>query len=115
MPEAVDAALPPALLRKIEDLHSGPERGYHAWSHPQALLALLEEVRGQLQDPLAVECAILLHDAIYDATRSDNERRSAALARELLAGVVPEATLARAVRMIEATELHQVPAGALSS
>jgi predicted metal-dependent HD superfamily phosphohydrolase len=118
MPEAVSVALPPALLQRIEALHAGPERGYHAWSHPLALLALLDELRGQLHDPLAVECAILLHDAIYDPTRADNERRSAELARELLAGVVPDATLARCVRMIEATEQHQVlveaPAGEIA-
>lgn len=67
------------------------------------------EVRDGLHDPLAVECAILLHDAVYDPRRGDNEQRSAALARELLSGVVPAATLARTVRLIEATEQHQLP------
>ena len=101
--------LPPDLLETVQALHSGPDRGYHAWSHPQSLLALLEGVRVRLHDPLAVECAILLHDAVYDATRSDNERKSAELARDLLAGVVPDVTLRRAIRMIEATEKHVVP------
>ena len=55
---------------------------------------------------------ILLHDAVYDPRRADNERQSAALAQELLTTVVPEATLRRAVRLIEATERHQVPADA---
>lgn len=104
-------SLPPALIAELEQRHSGPERGYHSWRHPVALMALLDEVRGQLADPLAVECAIVLHDAVYDPVRSDNERRSAALARELLAGVVPPATLERAVRLIEATERHRVPEG----
>jgi predicted metal-dependent HD superfamily phosphohydrolase len=103
------AVLPPELVERIRRLHSGPERGYHGWSHPQALLALLDDVRGRLNDPVAVECAILLHDAVYDPARGDNERRSAALARELLAGVVAEPALARAVRLIEASELHAVP------
>lgn len=101
--------LPTDLIEKLQQLHSGPERGYHAWSHPTALLKLLPEVRGRLSDPLAVECAILLHDAVYDATRADNERRSAELAKELLAGVVSDGTLERTVRLIEATEGHSVP------
>lgn len=105
------STLPPTLIDTIRQLHEGPDRGYHAWSHPLALLSLLPEVRGRLYDPLAVECAILLHDAIYDPTRNDNERRSAALAAELLADVVPEDSLAQAVRLIEATERHQVPDG----
>ncbi|HEY1752426.1 MAG TPA: phosphohydrolase [Caulobacteraceae bacterium] len=103
--------LPAALIEQIRKLHGGPERAYHAWSHPQALLGLLAEVRGQLADPLAVECAILLHDAVYDPTRADNEAKSAVLARDLLAGVVPDATLERAVSLIEATARHEVPAG----
>jgi len=101
--------LPPQLIETIKALHAGPERGYHAWSHPAALLDLMEEVRDQLSDPAAVRCAILLHDAIYDAKRSDNERRSAALAADLLAGHVPAETIRRAVRLIEATERHEVP------
>jgi predicted metal-dependent HD superfamily phosphohydrolase len=101
--------LPPDLIEKARRLHSGPERGYHAWSHPEALLRLLSEVRDRLHDPLAVECAIILHDAIYDPTKSDNEARSAALAREMLGGVVPANTVRRAVQLIEATERHLVP------
>src|SRR4051812_28219094 len=65
-----------ALLEKIRDLHTGPERGYHAWSHPLALLKLFEQVRDRLHDPLAVYCAIVLHDAIYEPRRPDNEARS---------------------------------------
>jgi predicted metal-dependent HD superfamily phosphohydrolase len=77
------------LLNRIADLHSGPDRGYHGWSHPLALLALWDEVQDRLDDPLAVRCAILLHDAIYEPRAGDNETRSAALATEMLDGVVP--------------------------
>jgi predicted metal-dependent HD superfamily phosphohydrolase len=101
--------LPPELMEKIKQLHCGPERGYHSWSHPQALLNLLPAVRHQLNDPLAVECAIVLHDAIYEPARNDNEKRSAALAKEMICGVVPDHTVARVVQLIEATERHLVP------
>lgn len=103
--------LAPALIDAIRKLHDDPARGYHAWSHPQALLGLLAEVRDQLHDPIAVECAILLHDAVYDPRRTDNEQRSAALAQRLLDGVVPAETLARTIRLVEATERHELPAG----
>jgi len=100
-----------ALLEHIRDLHSGPDRGYHAWSHPLALLRHFETVRSTLNDPLAVYCAIVLHDAIYEPRAKDNEERSARLAEDLLTGVVPDETLGRAVRMIEATARHAVPEG----
>jgi predicted metal-dependent HD superfamily phosphohydrolase len=99
-----------ALLEKIQNLHSGPDRGYHGWSHPLALLRLHAEVEAMLNDAEAVRCAILLHDAIYEPRRKDNESRSAALAAEMLKGVVPEPTLGRTLRLIEATARHNIPA-----
>ena len=101
--------LPEPLLDYIRELHSGADRGYHAWSHPLALLALLPEVEGGLHDPLAVRCAILLHDAIYEPRRTDNESRSAELAREILTGVISPDTLDRTVALIEATKAHAIP------
>jgi predicted metal-dependent HD superfamily phosphohydrolase len=103
--------LPEALLDQIRDLHSGPDRGYHGWSHPLALLALLREVEDRLHDPLAVRCAILLHDAVYEPRRADNEDRSAALARDLLTGVIAADTLERTIALIEATKAHAIPDG----
>ncbi|MEQ5843827.1 hypothetical protein N0A02_30670 [Paraburkholderia acidicola] len=99
-------ALPPDLVEQLRLLHGGPERRYHNWSHIRALLNLLPAVRDRLNDPLAVECAIVLHDVIYEPTRNDNEKRSAALAKELISGVVPDDTARRAVQLIEATERH---------
>ena len=71
------------LLNRIADLHSGPDRGYHGWSHPLALLALWDEVQDRLDDPLAVRCAILLHDAIYEPRAGDNETAKARFTRLL--------------------------------
>lgn len=98
-----------ALITRIRNLHSSPDRGYHAWSHPLALLDLFEAVRSRLNDPLAVYCAIILHDAVYEPRARDNEARSAALAARLLKDVVSPETLARALRLIEATARHAIP------
>ena len=99
------------LLDEIRSLHSEPDRGYHGWSHPVALLALHTQVERLLHDPEAVRCAILLHDAIYEPRRADNESRSVALAAQMLKGLVPDTTLDRTVRLIEATARHAIPAG----
>ncbi|MDI1366307.1 MAG: HD domain-containing protein [bacterium] len=98
-----------ALVAEIAELHSGPDRGYHGWSHPLALLRLFTETEGAQNDPLAVYCAILLHDVIYEPRRSDNEARSAALAETMLKGVIPDDSLGRAIRLIEATARHAIP------
>ncbi|MCX4162896.1 MULTISPECIES: hypothetical protein [Paraburkholderia] len=108
MTNAKMTTLPPALIERLRSLHDDPARRYHNWSHIQALLKLLPGVRDRLNDPLAVECAIVLHDVIYEPTRNDNEKRSAALAKELISGVVPDDTARRAVQLIEATERHLV-------
>lgn len=100
-----------SLIDEIRRLHAGPERGYHGWSHPLALLELHAEVAGMLHDPLAVYAAILLHDTIYEPRATDNESRSATLAAQMLSGKLPEATLGRTLRLIEATARHAIPAG----
>ncbi|MDB5430974.1 MAG: hypothetical protein JWP35_2090 [Caulobacter sp.] len=99
------------LVEQIRNLHSGPDRGYHGWSHPLALLGLYGEVETALHDPVAVYCAILLHDAIYEPRRADNEARSAALAAQLLKGAIPDPSLERTLRLIEATARHAIPEG----
>lgn len=103
------AFLPDDLHALAQRHHDEPHRGYHGWSHPQALLALADEITEDLCDPVAVEAAILFHDAIYDPRASDNERRSAELADRVLAGHISDASRARAVRLIDATARHAIP------
>ncbi|MFD1111415.1 malate/lactate/ureidoglycolate dehydrogenase [Pseudoroseomonas ludipueritiae] len=91
----------------LKALHAG--RAYHGWQHVEALLALWREYEGILHDAEAVRLAILFHDAVYDPRRSDNERASAALLRDWMAGTVPPARLEAAAAMVLATERHAVP------
>ena len=97
------------LKNELSALYQAPGRHYHGLAHVEALLALARQYRADLADPQAVEAAIWFHDAIYDSRRGDNERRSADLAREMLAGRIDARRLERIATMIEATAAHEPP------
>lgn len=94
---------------ELSTLYGAPDRHYHGLSHIGKLLALAAEHRNALADADAVEAAIWFHDAVYDSTRNDNEKKSAELAEKCLSGRIEPERLRRIVRMIEATATHQVP------
>ena len=104
-----EALLNDAIREELCALYDAPGRHYHGLAHVEALLALWREHRGLLDDPAAVEAAIWFHDAVYDSRRNDNEHLSALLARQRLAGRVPEERLERITAMIEATATHTPP------
>ncbi len=97
------------LQAELTERYRGADRHYHGLSHIEALLRLLDECRAALADPEAVAAAIWFHDAIYDSRAGDNEERSAALARDRLAGRADPDRLSRIVAMIEATATHVAP------
>jgi predicted metal-dependent HD superfamily phosphohydrolase len=75
--------------------HRQPHRRYHGvrhvvWvlRHVRELEAAMPECRDEhAYDASAVAAAAFFHDAIYDATRADNEERSAVLAEHQLASI----------------------------
>lgn len=73
-----DAAL--AVFDALVRAYEAPGRHYHNLGHIGDCLTELDAARELADDPRAVELAIWFHDAIYDATRDDNEARSAELA-----------------------------------
>src|SRR5262245_39873134 len=91
--------------------YSAPDRRYHSLAHIEAMLALMRAHAGALSDPTSVEAAIWFHDAIYDTRRQDNEKKSAALATERLAGLLSRDRIGRITSMIRATAGHVVPEG----
>ncbi|WP_411851720.1 hypothetical protein ACLB90_04015 [Stenotrophomonas sp. LGBM10] len=103
--------LPPAQLAELEARYTEPPRAYHNFAHVQAVLrhclAVAEDGPGW-QAPAEVQLAALYHDAIYDAGRSDNEARSAQLAREAIARWLPAQGIdvERVVQLIELTARH---------
>ncbi len=91
----------------IETRLHGRHRHYHTLDHVEHLLAQLLPVIDQLRDKDAVIIAIAYHDAVYDVKRSDNEERSAELARKALGPLgLDQALIAYSASMILATKTH---------
>ncbi len=67
---AQPAAIEPVLHRLIA-AYTGAGRHYHDIRHIDALLQLALLHRSALRDPVAVDLAILFHDAVYDPERHD--------------------------------------------
>jgi len=90
-----------------------PHRRYHTMVHIEDCLAQVAASTDMDDDQRALmDAAIWFHDAIYDATRTDNEAESARLARaRLLAdGAAPE-FVAEVERLVLLTAGHSVEDG----
>ena len=84
--------------------YRAPERHYHNVAHIEALLVSSRTYAKHLVDRTVVDLAIFYHDLVYDPTRSDNEARSAAVARDRLIGCGLDPARVEAVaEAIEAT------------
>ena len=99
--------LPETLLRAAEAAYARPVRAYHSWAHVQEVLRHLATVPAW-HHPREVTLAAVFHDAIYEAGRSDNEARSAALAADAIAQFMPNdgVDVAYVRRLIELTARH---------
>ena len=89
---------------RLAALYSEGHRHYHNLQHLSECLCEFDLAKGAADDPVALEFAIWFHDAIYKPRASDNEERSADLAREYLAerGELAEA----AATLVLATKTH---------
>ena len=103
---AVAGIAPEGVLADLRNRYAEPQRRYHTWAHIEALLGWFALRRDHLHDPVAVELAILFHDAVYDPARSDNEAQSARLLQDAVLPKVSDDTRLRAIGMIEATAAH---------
>ncbi|MEU8306564.1 metal-dependent phosphohydrolase [Actinomadura sp. NPDC048955] len=92
---------------ELDRRYGEPHRRYHTRAHLTAVLDLVDELAGHAEDADAVRMAAWFHDAVYDPERADNEERSARLAARMLADTdLPEAAVARVVRLVELTATH---------
>ncbi|MEO8334276.1 MAG: hypothetical protein ABI664_04855 [bacterium] len=95
--------------------YSKPARHYHTWEH---VVACVERLRTfPCANARLVFLALVFHDAIYVAGRTDNEQASATLARETLSPMcsVSASDLDAIERMILATRDHHGMSGTLSA
>jgi predicted metal-dependent HD superfamily phosphohydrolase len=76
---------------ELQSLYGLAGRHYHDLRHISDCLTEFDATRHLAHQTIAVEFAIWFHDAIYDTHASDNEERSADLAKRNLsdAGVTP--------------------------
>ncbi|HWO24239.1 MAG TPA: hypothetical protein VNO30_36095 [Kofleriaceae bacterium] len=102
-------ALPPEIERALAAAYAEPHRAYHSAAHIAEVLRWYDHVADTAgwRDPVAVYLAVLFHDAVYDPSATDNEARSAELARQLggAAGLAP-AVLDRSAELILLTARH---------
>lgn len=104
---ALPFACPPQLEAALRAAYAEPPRAYHDFSHVEEVLGHMASVP-HWNDPAAVALAVLFHDAIYVAGRSDNEARSAALAAACVSAHLPElrVDVARVEHLIRLTARH---------
>jgi predicted metal-dependent HD superfamily phosphohydrolase len=90
-----------------------PHRRYHTMTHIEDCLAQVRASTDLTADQRdLLETAIWFHDAIYDATRNDNEAVGARLAVERLSGAgAPRAFIEEVSRLILLTAGHAVTRG----
>ncbi len=100
------------LMQKLLAAYQEPSRSYHTLQHLSECISLLDKNRQFAIHPGEVEIALWFHDAVYDATKSDNEAKSAAWATEELTAVgVNRDAIHRIAKLILATGHQLLPQG----
>src|SRR5688500_11535121 len=89
-----DLSLIEELWHELEVSYTSADRHYHNLDHIKFMLNLAEELHQLISQQDLLIFAIFYHDVIYNATRSDNEEKSASLAIKRLKqlGLPSEAT-----------------------
>ncbi|WP_309742447.1 hypothetical protein [Chamaesiphon sp. OTE_20_metabat_361] len=97
-----------SVFTQLVNAHSLPDRDYHNLTHIDCVLTTIDRFN-DLQNPRAVYLAAWFHDFVYDSQATDNEAKSAVVARELLTNLGESiATIDRVDRLILATKGHQI-------
>lgn len=95
------------LYAEIQKAYSHRSRHYHTLAHLDQLVTELKPLRDQFSCWATVVFAIAYHDFVYDATRKDNEERSAAVAAARLSEIdFPTIEISSCVKFILATKKH---------
>ncbi len=93
-----------ALMDRLLDAWSEPQRRYHTLQHLVDCVARLEPQLRLARHPGEVEFALWMHDAIYDVKGTDNELKSAQWAtREMESLGLPQEAIDRVCQLVMAT------------
>ena len=99
------------VFTRLAAAYAEPARAYHTAEHIDDCLTHLDRVQVLTQHADEVEAGIWFHDAVYVAARTDNEERSAELARDSLLDGGVAATVARRIgTLVLATRHDAAPA-----
>jgi predicted metal-dependent HD superfamily phosphohydrolase len=99
-----------SILSALEASYAEPARAYHTAEHIRDCLAQFDLSRHPALRPDEVEAAIWFHDAVYLPGASDNEDRSAGLARTTLADAgAPPDMAQRIAALVLATQHLAIP------
>ena len=98
------------VFTRLAAAYSEAARAYHTATHIQDCLVQLDLSRTTARRPEELEAAIWFHDAVYQPDRSDNEDRSAEMARSTLqdAGVSSK-EVERVAELVLATRHSVIP------
>lgn len=92
---------------EIEKNYSGKKRHYHKLQHLDNLLSQLTIIKGEIKNWETTLFTLYYHDIIYNATKSDNEEKSAELAEKRMKEIsVSNNIIEQCKKQILATKSH---------
>ncbi|PCJ01125.1 MAG: hypothetical protein COB15_01440 [Flavobacteriales bacterium] len=95
------------ILNELKLAYNNHKRSYHNLTHIENMLVLADKEKQHLIDYDAIRFAIWFHDAVYRVTNSNNEVKSAEMARcTLIEMGVPTETRKITIQLILASSNH---------
>ena len=96
---------------RLTNAYAEPRRYYHNQQHITECLAEFDQARHLARQSSVLEMALWFHDAVYDPRASDNEERSAALAKQcLLSRGISDTLVETVIQLILITKHHDLKA-----
>lgn len=105
---STDHGMAEKLWHELKEKYSASTRHYHTLDHLEDILKKLIPLRNAFTSWHTLVFAIAYHDAIYSASRGNNEEKSASLAVGRLTSIgVPEEYVGKCQQLILATIKHE--------
>ena len=104
-----DLAAAESLWNDVRARYGETARRYHTLEHLRHCLGQADLAAERMPDADTVRLAIWFHDVVYEPAAADNEARSAAYARAVLAPHLPATRVDAVERLVLATRYGEVP------